>query len=154
MFVFRFSGFRSFPYLASVCQFPTPGEYPPAAAFARRRIARRGFVWKVMTFTQTGVRMMAKYILLMRYTDQGIHNVKETTKRAAAFATDVSGKYGVKLSEVLWTLGQYDLVLVAEAPNDEAMAACALSLAMRGNVKIQTLRAFRASEVDAITAKL
>ena len=97
---------------------------------------------------------MARYVLLLQYTEQGIRNVKDTTKRAEAFTKESAGKFGVKVSEALWTLGQYDLVLLAEAPNDEAMAACALSLARLGNVKVQTLRGFQSSEVDALLAKL
>ena len=98
--------------------------------------------------------MMAKYVLLLQFTEQGIRNAKDTTKRAAAFREKTAGKFGVKVSEVLWTLGQYDLVILAEAPNDEAMAACAVSLARLGNVKVQTLRAFQASEVDGLLKKL
>jgi uncharacterized protein with GYD domain len=97
---------------------------------------------------------MAKYVLLLQYTDQGIRSVKNTTKRAAAFQGEIAGKFGVKVSEMLWTFGQYDLVVLAEAANDEAMAACSLSLATAGNVKIQTLRAFQAPEVDALLGKL
>ncbi len=97
---------------------------------------------------------MAKYVLLLQYTDQGIRKVKDTTKRAAAFRGEIAGKFGVNVSELLWTLGQYDMVVLAEAPNDEAMAACSLSAARLGNVKIQTLRAFEAPEVDALLKKL
>ncbi len=97
---------------------------------------------------------MTSYVLLLQYTDQGIRNVKDTTKRAATFASEISARFGVKISEILWTFGQYDLIVLAEAPNDKAMAACSLSLAMRGNVKIQTLPAFRAPEVDSVLAKL
>jgi len=97
---------------------------------------------------------MASYVLLLQYTDQGIRNVKDTTKRAAALTNEIAGKFGVKFTEMLWTLGHYDLVVLAEAPNDEAMTSCALSLGKLGNVKTQTLRAFRASEVDALLAKL
>jgi uncharacterized protein with GYD domain len=97
---------------------------------------------------------MKKYVLLLQFTDQGIRKVKETTKRAAAFRGEIAGKFGVKVSELLWTLGQYDLVAVAEAPNDEAMAACSLSVAKLGNVKIQTLRAFQSSEMEALLGKV
>jgi uncharacterized protein with GYD domain len=97
---------------------------------------------------------MAKYVLLLQFTDQGIRSIKDTTKRAAAFRGEIAGKFGVKVSEVLWTLGQYDMVVLAEAPNDEAMAACSLSLARLGNVKIQTLRAFQAPEVEALLGKV
>jgi uncharacterized protein with GYD domain len=97
---------------------------------------------------------MASYVLLLQFTDQGIRGVKDTTKRAATFSGELAGKFGVKVSETLWTLGQYDGIVLADAPNDEAMTACSLSVARLGNVKVQTLRAFRASEVDAILTKL
>jgi len=97
---------------------------------------------------------MAKYVLLLQYTDQGVRAVKDTTKRAAAFSNEIAGKFGVKITETVWTLGQYDLVILAEAPNDEAIAGCSVSLASRGNVKIQTLRAFTSAEVDTMLAKL
>jgi uncharacterized protein with GYD domain len=96
---------------------------------------------------------MASYVLLFIYTGQGIQTVKDTTKRAAA-AGELAGKFGVKITNVLWTLGQYDGVIVTEAPNDEAMAAFTIAAASMGNIKTQTLRAFRAKEVDAILAKI
>ncbi|HWH72242.1 MAG TPA: GYD domain-containing protein [Candidatus Sulfotelmatobacter sp.] len=97
---------------------------------------------------------MPSYVLLEQFTDQGMRNVKDTTKRAAAVRGEIAGKFGVKITDMVWTLGPYDLVVLAEAPNDEAMAACAVSIAKLGNVKVQTLRAFQAAEVDAMLAKL
>lgn len=96
---------------------------------------------------------MASYVSLLQFTDQGIRTVKDTTKRAEA-AKAMAAKLGVKVTDVLWTLGPYDLVLLGEAPDDETMTAYALSLATLGNIKTQTLRAFRAKEVDAILAKM
>jgi uncharacterized protein with GYD domain len=96
---------------------------------------------------------MASYIALLQFTDQGIRNVKDTTKRAAA-AADLASKMGAKLGDCFWTLGPYDLVLVLEAPDDETMTALALKLASLGNIKSQTLRAFRAKEMDAILKKV
>lgn len=92
---------------------------------------------------------MAHYILLVRYTDQGIRNIKDTTKRATAFQ-DMAEKMGVKVSSILWTMGQYDLVVHAEAPNDETAGALSVSTAKQGNISIQTLRGFTAGEVDGI----
>lgn len=96
---------------------------------------------------------MATYIALLQFTDQGVRSVKDTTKRAAA-ATEAASKMGVKLIDLYWTLGQYDLAFVAEAPDDETMTAFMLKLASLGNVKSQTLRAFRAKEMDAILKKI
>ena len=95
---------------------------------------------------------MAAYITLLQFTDQGIRNVKDTTKRAAA-ATEAAAKMGVKFSDLFWTLGQYDLVIVAEAPDDETITALNLKLGALGNVKSQTLRAFRSKEMEAILKK-
>ena len=95
---------------------------------------------------------MATYIALLQYTDQGIRNVKETTSRAAA-AKEAAAKLGVKFNDLFWTLGQYDLVILAEAPDDETMTAVMLKLASLGNVKSQTLRAFRSNEMEAIMKK-
>jgi uncharacterized protein with GYD domain len=95
---------------------------------------------------------MATYIALLQFTDQGIRNVKDTTKRSAT-ATDIASKMGVKFTDIFWTLGQYDAAIVAEAPDDETMTALMLKLSLLGNVKSQTLRAFRAKEMEAILQK-
>ena len=76
-----------------------------------------------------------------------------STKRSEV-AKALAAKVGAKATEVLWTLGAYDVVFICEAPDDEAMTAFALSLASLGNVKTQTLRAYHAKEVDAILAKI
>src|ERR1041384_2063074 len=96
---------------------------------------------------------MAHYVMLLRFTDQGIRNIKDTTKRATA-ASDMAAKMGAKITNVLWTLGQYDLILTANAPDDETIAAVSVKLGSLGNVSIQTLRAFDAKEVDGILKKL
>jgi uncharacterized protein with GYD domain len=95
---------------------------------------------------------MATYIALLQYTNQGITNFKDTAKRAAA-AKEAAAKIGVKFTETFWTLGHYDLAIVAEAPDDETMTALMLKLGSLGNVKSQTLRAFRPNEMEAILKK-
>jgi len=96
---------------------------------------------------------MANYVMLLQWTDQGIRNVKDTTKRARA-ASEFATKMGVKLADAFWTLGSYDLTLIVEAPDDETITAFALKLASLGNVKTQTMRAYRAKEMDAILGKV
>ena len=49
---------------------------------------------------------MPTYIVLGQFTDQGIRNVKETTKRAQALK-DMAKKFGATVNAVYWTLGQY-----------------------------------------------
>ena len=92
---------------------------------------------------------MPTYIGLVKWTDQGIRNVKETTKRAKSFQ-EMAAKNKAKVREILWTMGRYDVVLVIDAPDDETMTRLSFGLAMAGNVKTETLKAFSAQEVDQI----
>jgi len=96
---------------------------------------------------------MATYVSLISFTDQGIRNVKQSPERAKA-ATAAAGKLGIKIKDIFWTLGQYDLVVIADAPNDEAVTAWALGTGSLGNVRTQTMRAFTAEETNKILAKL
>jgi uncharacterized protein with GYD domain len=92
---------------------------------------------------------MSTYVWLINWTDQGIRNVKETTKRAQSFR-EAAEKMGVNVKEILWTMGRYDLVLVIDAPNDETISLLALGLGMGGNAKTETLKAFSTQAMDQI----
>lgn len=92
---------------------------------------------------------MATYLGLMRFTDQGIRKVNKTTKRAKEFQ-EFAAKMNVKVREMYWTLGRYDVVVIAEAPDDETITRLTLGLSMLGNVKTETLRAFSAQEMNQI----
>ena len=96
---------------------------------------------------------MASYIALLQFTEQGVRNIKDTTKRSIA-TNELASKLGVKVVDIFWTLGPYDIVMVMEAPDDETLTAFTLKLGSLGNVKTQTLRAFRAKEMDAILGKV
>jgi uncharacterized protein with GYD domain len=96
---------------------------------------------------------MAMYVSLLQFTEQGIRNVKDTIKRAAA-ATAEAEKMGAKVTDSFWTMGAYDVVLLLEAPNDETVSAFSLKLGSLGNVKSQTMRAFSRKEMESILAKV
>jgi uncharacterized protein with GYD domain len=51
-------------------------------------------------------------------------------------------------------MGAYDVVLLLGAPDDETTTAFALRLGSLGNVKTQTMRAFRREETEGIPAKV
>jgi uncharacterized protein with GYD domain len=95
---------------------------------------------------------MPSFIMLGSFTDQGIRHVKDTVKRADAFKASAK-EIGVDVKAIYWTLGQYDVVAVAEASDDDAMTALGLTLGKAGNVRTQTLRAFSQSEMTAILEK-
>src|SRR3990167_9129446 len=96
---------------------------------------------------------MSTYIVLSSFTDQGIRNIKETTKRAEA-VKELAKKFGITAKEFFWTLGSYDVVVIFEAPNDESMTALGLAIGAAGNVRTQTLRAFSRQEMNGVLAKL
>ena len=96
---------------------------------------------------------MITNIGLLRFTDKGLQSVKDSTKRAAA-AKESAKKLGVNMRDIFWTTGEYDLVCVLEADSEIALAAFALATAAQGNVRVQTLRAYSAGEMDTILAKL
>ena len=96
---------------------------------------------------------MAMYISLIQFTDQGIRNIKDTTKRGEASIAEAE-KMGMKITEEFWTMGAYDVVVLFEAPDDATMSAFLLKIGSMGNVKSQTLRAFRKQEMEGILAKL
>ena len=89
---------------------------------------------------------MPTYISLSNLTDQGIRNMKDLSRRLQN-AEQTFEQLGAQLREVYLLMGQYDYILVAEAPDDETMARIALAIAGQGNVRTQTFRAFDRSEM-------
>jgi uncharacterized protein with GYD domain len=96
---------------------------------------------------------MPTYIVLASFTEQGIRNIKDSPKRADAFR-DMAKKSGATVKELFWTLGQYDIVSIVEAPDDETMTAIGLSAGKLGNVRTQTLRAFTPADIKNILGKV
>jgi uncharacterized protein with GYD domain len=96
---------------------------------------------------------MPTYVTLTNFTHQGIQNVKDTTKRADAFKS-AAKKAGCTVKEIYWTQGQYDSVLIMDAPDDASATAAMMSLGKLGYVRTQTLRAFTAAELAPILDKV
>jgi len=96
---------------------------------------------------------MITYVGLLSFTEKGVQSIKDTTKRAAA-AREGAKKLGVNIREILWTMGEYDMVCVLEAEDEQALAAFNLATAMQGNLRSHSLRAYSAGEMDKILAKL
>ena len=96
---------------------------------------------------------MPLYTVLASFTDQGIRNIQDTVKRGDAAIAEAN-KMGMEIVEEYWTMGAYDAVVIMEAPDDETMSAFILKVGSLGNVKGQTLRAFRRNEMEGILAKI
>ena len=96
---------------------------------------------------------MARYVLLLSWTDQGVKAYKETVNRASAARSSFE-RHGGRVLDCYWTLGNYDLVITAEAPDDETITAISIGLGALGNVKTTTLRAFNEDEMRKIIQKV
>jgi len=96
---------------------------------------------------------MATYIVLANFTDQGIRNVKETGKRTDAFR-QLAKAASATLKDIYWTLGQDDIIVTAEAPDDMAMTALGGALGKAGNVRTRTLRAFSQSDMASVLGRV
>ena len=96
---------------------------------------------------------MATFITTIKFTQQGVKGIDDSTKRAAALKA-AAKKLGAKVTNVYWTLGEYDGLLILEAPDDETATSVLLHLAAAGNVHTTTCRAFTAAEIDKIVAKV
>jgi uncharacterized protein with GYD domain len=95
---------------------------------------------------------MATFITTVRFTQQGMTNIKDTCKRAASIQAGAK-KLGVKVTNMFWMMGAFDGLLVFEAPDDETATALMLQIGAQGNVHTQTARAFTAAEMEKILAR-
>jgi len=93
------------------------------------------------------------YIFLIRWTDQGFVGAKGSVARTEA-AVERMERLGVRIFETYWTVGEYELVFVAECPDEETAHAVTLDLAAGGNVRPTAMRAFDRGEMTAILDKL
>ncbi|MFM0008876.1 GYD domain-containing protein [Paraburkholderia sediminicola] len=96
---------------------------------------------------------MATYVVLAQFTDQGIRTVKNSAQRAGQ-AAEMAKTFGCEMKEIYWTMGQYDIVTIVDAPDEQSFMSFGLALGSAGNVRTQTLRAFKKDEFSALLGKL
>jgi uncharacterized protein with GYD domain len=95
---------------------------------------------------------MSTYVSLVHWTDQGIKNYKDTIERLEAFAK-LAESMGGRVRESLYTVGECDIVIVTEFPDDESATAALLRVGSLGNVRTNTMRAFTADEMGGIISR-
>ena len=95
---------------------------------------------------------MARYVTLIRFTEQGAKNIKKSTSRAHAFDR-LAEKTGVKIVGQYWTMGRYDGVLIIDADTEQHALHMLTELAAAGNVRTETMQAFIDKEFDAFVQK-
>ena len=96
---------------------------------------------------------MTKYVLLLKWTEEGIRNVRDTIKRAESMKSYLE-KLGGRFNDILYTFGEYDAIVIAELPSDEIAMSVSLSTGALGNVRVTTLKAFTLDETRKIVDTL
>jgi uncharacterized protein with GYD domain len=96
---------------------------------------------------------METYVMLFNFTDQGIRNVKDINTRVEPIR-DLATSLNVTVKNLFWTLGQYDMVAIIDAPDEITATALGLSIGQAGNMRTPTLRAFSQAQIGPILNKI
>lgn len=96
---------------------------------------------------------MSTYVTLYRLTEKGVQNIHDSPKRIETLRK-MFKESGAEIKEFYALMGQYDIVVVAEAPNDEVILKLNLAVDAMGNVTSQTMRAFSEAEWRKMVAQI
>ena len=96
---------------------------------------------------------MPTFIIMMNWTEQGIRNVKDAPKRAAA-AKETAKKLGVEIKQTYLTNGRFDLVSIVESPSGDNIAKFCMQIGALGNVRTSTVRAWSQDEYMKLISEL
>jgi uncharacterized protein with GYD domain len=96
---------------------------------------------------------MPTYIMLARWTGEGVSNIKESPTRLDALKQAIQ-RAGGEVKGFYMVTGQYDMVIITEVPDDETIAKVALATASRGSARTETVRAFTEDEYRKIIGGL
>lgn len=96
---------------------------------------------------------MNRYVVLLKFTQQGESKIADSPKRAKAFV-DRAAQAGARVEAQYWTVGPYDGALVLSAPDEATAAGLVLGLGRDANVATCMLRAFDADEFQGVLGKM
>src|ERR1700688_3837725 len=115
--------------------------------------AQHNFLMPSCTGSQLGRMTMVSYVVLTKFTDQGIRNAKDSPKRAEAFK-QLAKTFGATVKDIFWTQGRYDIVTIVESPDESSAMSLSLSLGGLGNVRTESVRAFSAADMTTVVSKM
>jgi uncharacterized protein with GYD domain len=96
---------------------------------------------------------MQTYVILYKFTDQGIKNIKDIPRLMEDNIKNFEATGG-KVIGVYTLMGEYDIISIGEAPSDEIVMTFLMALGARGNVRTTTLKAFTKEQFTAMVKKL
>jgi uncharacterized protein with GYD domain len=106
-----------------------------------------------VAFVHQWRKIMPTFLITMNWTEQGIHNIKEAPKRAAA-AREMAKKLGIELKETYVTTGESDLLAIVESPSGDNVAKFCMAIGSQGNVRTRTVRAWSQAEYAKLISEL
>ena len=92
---------------------------------------------------------MQTYVILGNFTQKRMETIKglpESLKEGPKLIAS----FGVKIKELAFTMGRYDLVAIVEAPDAEAVSKAFLSWGSRGLLRTETLTGFTGEEMSEL----
>src|SRR4029077_5410206 len=96
---------------------------------------------------------MPTFIIMMNWTEQGIRNVKDAPKRAAA-AKEMAKKVGVEIKQTYLTNGKFDLVSIVESASGHHIAKFCMPVGALGSVRASTVGAWSQDEYMKLISEL
>jgi uncharacterized protein with GYD domain len=96
---------------------------------------------------------MPTYITLIKYTQQGVENMKDSPNRLDT-AKELFKSMGAEIKAFYLAMGNYDAVLISEAPDDETAMKLALTTGSAGAIRTETQRVFPEDEYRKIISEL
>lgn len=96
---------------------------------------------------------METYITLLRFTEHGMESIQKSSARLHEIKEIFKSK-GAEVKSFYMTLGEYDAVVISEAPDGNTIAKLSLLIGSQGKVRTTTLRSFPEQEFREIIGTL
>lgn len=96
---------------------------------------------------------MPTYVSLLNWTEQGFAHVKQGPQQLDAARRQLRDRGGL-IKEIYFLMGDHDMLLVSEAPDDETYAGFLLSLCSQSGFRTTTMKAFTEEQFRAILGAL
>jgi len=96
---------------------------------------------------------VAIYLMLLRFTPQGILHIKGSLARVEA-AKQAFYALGAEVKAFYGLMGRYDTMFLVEAPDEATITKAALALGSLGHMQSETLRAFTEEEYQQLVAAI
>lgn len=90
---------------------------------------------------ERGGVQMPTYMTLIKYTQKGIENMKDSPNRLGA-AKELFKSMGGELKSFYLAMGRFDAVVISEGPDDETAIKLSMTIGAAGAIRTETFRVF------------